>query len=140
MDNKVFEEKISRKVEVDALLKSLTAEKEKLSDEIAKEIETRRVDFYLTSDNNVVTYTTKTAFKYNDEAKIIEYLKANNLNDCIEVSIIKTALNNKLKDDKTNGKLIESLEPFYKKNVSYVTSVMTKENYDKQQEHIKKGK
>lgn len=140
MDNKVFEEKISRKVEVDALLKSLTAEKEKLSDEIAKEIETRRVDFYLTSDNNVVTYTTKTAFKYNDEAKIIEYLKANNLNDCIEVSIIKTALNNKLKDDKTNGKLIESLEPFYKKNVSYVTSVMTKENYDKQQKHIKKGK
>lgn len=140
MDNKVFEEKISRKVEVDALLKSLTAEKEKLSDEIAKEIETRGVDFYLTSDNNVVTYTTKTAFKYNDEAKIIEYLKANNLNDCIEVSIIKTALNNKLKDDKTNGKLIESLEPFYKKNVSYVTSVMTKENYDKQQKHIKKGK
>lgn len=140
MDNKVFEEKISRKVEVDALLKSLTAEKEKLSDEIAKEIETRSVDFYLTSDNNVVTYTTKTAFKYNDEAKIIEYLKANNLNDCIEVSIIKTALNNKLKDDKTNGKLIESLEPFYKKNVSYVTSVMTKENYDKQQEHIKEGK
>ena len=140
MDNKVFEEKISRKVEVDALLKSLTAEKEKLSDEIAKEIEARRVDFYLTSDNNVVTYTTKTAFKYNDEAKIIEYLKANNLNDCIEVSIIKTALNNKLKDDKTNGKLIESLEPFYKKNVSYVTSVMTKENYDKQQEHIKKDK
>src|SRR5574344_1091682 len=134
MDNKVFEEKISRKVKVDALLKSLTAEKEKLSDEIAKEIETRKVDFYLTSDNNVVTYTTKTAFKYNDEAKIIEYLKANNLNDCIEVSIIKTALNNKLKDDKTNGKLIESLEPFYKKNVSYVTSVMTKENYDKQQE------
>ena len=71
MDNKVFEEKISRKVEVDALLKSLTAEKEKLSDEIAKEIETRRVDFYLTSDNNVVTYTTKTAFKYNVEAKLI---------------------------------------------------------------------
>lgn len=128
MTNEELNVKINRYVEVSEEYKKAEAEKKALAAEIAKEIEIRKIDYFETPDENVVTYTTKTTFKYNEEDKMIEYLKTHGEEALVITTIDTTPLNEKLKDA-TNKTLVESLTPYFTKSITYTTTIQTKAKY-----------
>lgn len=99
---------------------ALKKSKEELKTSIVEEMRKCGFNKYETSLGTTAAIADKTTVKYNDEAKIIKYLKEHNLSKYVVEKVDATAFNKELKNSKS---LTESLNTLYTTSMSVTLTV-----------------
>lgn len=136
MEKTVLESKVDQYYDLKQRIDELTEQSKVLSQEIGGEMKAQQIGEFYTSKDHVATYGSKTTFKYKDEDKIVDYLVKNGKEALVITKVLTTGLNTKLKneDDPDHKVLVEALNPYYVQNNTYVVSIFTKEDYEKNKE------